>query len=306
MANDRIAYESALCTIGRFRCLPGDPDWRADNHTAAALFVFPTVPVEIERAGRDPVIADRNQIMFYNRRQPYRRRQLCDHGDEATWFAPNTDVLIEVMSAFEPSVQDRPEHPFRFVHGPGPAEAYALHRALCHGIETERVDPLEVEETCVALLEQAIASAFAFNGKRPRPRRPSTAAAHRDIVNAAQTLLATAPDHRWTLKELARQTYTSVYHFCRVFRGATDMSAYHYLTQLRLRMALDRLVDDDLEVSALAMELGFGSHSHFTDTFRGAFGLAPSRFRELARQRGAREMGRILEARGGGAHDPWS
>jgi AraC-like DNA-binding protein len=37
-----------------------------------------------------------------------------------------------------------------------------------------------------------------------------------------------------------------------------------------------RLPESRGNLTALALELGFASHSHFTDTFRRAFGVAPS------------------------------
>jgi AraC-like DNA-binding protein len=46
---------------------------------------------------------------------------------------------------------------------------------------------------------------------------------------------------------------------------------------------------DDL--TALALELGFSSHSHFTDAFRAEFGRAPSRIRRST----LRELSKNLE-----------
>jgi len=59
---------------------------------------------------------------------------------------------------------------------------------------------------------------------------------------------------------------------------------YRYQLRLRLARALDLLprVDD---LTALGLELGFSSHSHFTTAFRQLYGQSPSAFRTAARGR---------------------
>jgi AraC-like DNA-binding protein len=61
---------------------------------------------------------------------------------------------------------------------------------------------------------------------------------------------------------------------------------YRYQLRLRLARALDRLPDTD-DVAALALELGFASHSQFATRFRAAFGVPPSRWREALKNRKA-------------------
>jgi AraC-like DNA-binding protein len=57
--------------------------------------------------------------------------------------------------------------------------------------------------------------------------------------------------------------------------------------RLRLARALQLLergrADDD--ISALSMDLGFSSHSHFTATFRRAYGRTPVEFLRSIRRR---------------------
>src|SRR5919108_261399 len=65
----------------------------------------------------------------------------------------------------------------------------------------------------------------------------------------------------------------------RRFRSATGESISRYLLRLRLGLALDRLAAGDRDLGALADELGFANHSHFTARFRSTFGITPSAFR---------------------------
>ena len=72
----------------------------------------------------------------------------------------------------------------------------------------------------------------------------------------------------------------SVFHLERVFKSRTGFSLYAYRNQLRLRAALERLGDGDVDLIDIALDLGFSSHSHFTEAFRRNFGKTPSAVRD--------------------------
>jgi AraC-like DNA-binding protein len=65
--------------------------------------------------------------------------------------------------------------------------------------------------------------------------------------------------------------------------------------RLRLRASLERLAAGAVDLTALALELGFSSHSHFTDSFRKEFGCTPSAIRCDRTPRAIREMSKNLE-----------
>jgi AraC-like DNA-binding protein len=67
-----------------------------------------------------------------------------------------------------------------------------------------------------------------------------------------------------------------------VFRRIEGVPLHRYLTQLRLARALVELPHAS-DLTTLAIDLGFSSHSHFTAVFRRAFGCTPSRFRDSSR-----------------------
>ena len=70
---------------------------------------------------------------------------------------------------------------------------------------------------------------------------------------------------------------------------------HRYLTQLRLARALVEL-PHAADLTALALDLGFSSHSHFTARFRALFGLTPTDVRRGASTRGAAELRKIVTA----------
>jgi AraC-like DNA-binding protein len=62
------------------------------------------------------------------------------------------------------------------------------------------------------------------------------------------------------------------------------MPLYRYQLQLRLARAL-ALLGDYGDLTSLALELGFSSHSHFSATFKQVYGQTPSAFQRSARIR---------------------
>ena len=62
------------------------------------------------------------------------------------------------------------------------------------------------------------------------------------------------------------------------------MPLYRYQRRLRLARALDLISQYD-DLTALGLDLGFSSNSHFTAAFREVYGYTPSEFRSTALRR---------------------
>jgi AraC-like DNA-binding protein len=124
----------------------------------------------------------------------------------------------------------------------------------------------------------ALERARGFHGLRATGRE-TTRAAHREIVDQTKELLAARFRERLTMGEIAGSIGVSRFHLSRVFRSSTGFSLHGYRNQLRLRAALERIADPETRLPALASELGFSGHSHFTAAFRETFGVAPSELR---------------------------
>jgi AraC-like DNA-binding protein len=104
-----------------------------------------------------------------------------------------------------------------------------------------------------------------------------------------------------SLAELARAVGVSRSRLCRAFRRATGTTLHAYRDGLRLRAALEALLERD-DLTALALDLWYASHSHFGARFRRAFGMTPSE----ARRSGDRTTGRGVARTVGleGSRDP--
>lgn len=118
-----------------------------------------------------------------------------------------------------------------------------------------------------------------------------TLAPHPHTVLAAAVLrqMQRAPGSPHRLVAIGAQLGVSPYHVAHVFREQTGLSVHRYLLRLRLAIALDLLAGGATNLSALALDLGFSSHSHFSSVFRRNTGLSPTGVRAtfLARPAGA-------------------
>ena len=143
-------------------------------------------------------------------------------------------------------------------------------------------------------------------------RRRLPALGWRMGIIIAALLLVPAILYRFTitsLDDLARYAGSSPYRLCRIFRAHTGQSIRAYRSQLRLRAAFDRLLQG-ADITDLALELGFSSHSHFTAAFRSRFGTSPSRLRAEFAGEGddvtPRAVRPLCSARGGAVDWKWS
>ncbi len=117
----------------------------------------------------------------------------------------------------------------------------------------------------------------------------------RELTEEAKLVLANTFRDSLPLPDIATALAVSIFHLCRVFRKGTGLSLHGYRQQLRLRASLDEIGIPGTDLTELALDLGFSSHSHFTATFRRAFGFPPSYFRGKMNSRLVRELeGRLL------------
>jgi len=100
-----------------------------------------------------------------------------------------------------------------------------------------------------------------------------------EIVWRAEAVVARRFRERLTLGEIAAEVGASPFHLCRLFTQQRDFSLHAYQVQLRLRTALEYVVDTRKDLTELSFEVGFSSHSHFTSAFKRQFGVTPSALR---------------------------
>jgi AraC-like DNA-binding protein len=115
-------------------------------------------------------------------------------------------------------------------------------------------------------------------------------------VQRVKEAVATAPAIKWDVEKLARIALISPFHLCRAFRRMTGTSIYGYVLRERLASTLDAVLDGE-DLTTIALDAGFASHSHFTARFRGFFGCTPTALRCRARADKVTELRKIVTAR---------
>jgi AraC-like DNA-binding protein len=130
---------------------------------------------------------------------------------------------------------------------------------------------------------QLFASRFVevVSGRREKPMSASV----RDRRRAVETALwIDAHSHREIdLEQTAAQAGISPFHFLRLFSSVLGVTPHQYLVRSRLRHAARLLADDDISITDIAYDVGFGDLSNFVRTFHRAAGIPPLRFRQASR-----------------------
>jgi AraC-like DNA-binding protein len=154
-------------------------------------------------------------------------------------------------------------------------EMQAARARFCHWISTGAPrEGLEAEEALAALIRAA------FQPDIQRLRNPTAGTAR--VIRRAKQVLHDRLTDRLRLADISREVGVSPAYLTDLFTRTEGIPLHQYLTRLRLARALMELPHTD-DLTALALDLGFSSHSHFTFTFRREFGCTPSKFRERAR-----------------------
>ncbi|HET7814174.1 MAG TPA: AraC family transcriptional regulator, partial [Candidatus Baltobacteraceae bacterium] len=158
----------------------------------------------------------------------------------------------------------------------------AAQRRVHLAVHTLRTHPdtLACDEATMAILETL--------ARTPQPARKQSRE-----VDCLRERLAADPSDRANLQQLARDAGLSPFELARRFRAQTGSSIHQYRLRLRLSAALSRLRDGAGDITALALDLGFASHAHFSTAFRTAFGMTPRAAAGLAAKQAPRSTSRI-------------
>ena len=123
----------------------------------------------------------------------------------------------------------------------------------------------------------------AFRAENPAPEdRPSDSGLRLDSMLDFIDSRLTDP---LKVDELAARANVSRAHFIRRFRDVTGMSPHRYITLRRIEKARELLLGTRLGLVQIALDVGFGNQSHFTQVFHAITGRTPSQFRRAQNAR---------------------
>jgi AraC-like DNA-binding protein len=241
-----VVFESALLRWQEVVLVAPQPSWSETYQVEGPRLLLPLSRCLECRIGSDGFVCDPASALWLTPAQGYRLRQ--------PWVAQRSALLI-VDEDLGPSRRT-----------PLPLSVHLSMARWTQALATCAVSTLQMEEALVDLLRRLLPQG-------ERAERPHRA------VERAREYIAAEPQREDALSDIARAANCSAFHLTRRFRQQTGQSLHGFRTRLRMTMALDRLRQGERNLGALAADLGYVSHSHFTDVFRRTFGIVPSQMR---------------------------
>ena len=223
--------------------------------------------------GSDDVVGDANQALFITGGEEYRMSHPVKGGYAELIFTPADGVVAELAEARS-----------------GGLRAHALFRRRSRRLDVRlqifrtrflawatgaRVESLEAEELVLALLRSALAEEAPFEPPARSTRR---------LLLRTKIYLESQLAEPIRLADVASAVGASPAYLTHLFSQVEGVPLHRYLTQLRLARALAELPYTD-DLTALALDVGFSSHSHFSATFHRSFGMTPTQFRRTSHGR---------------------
>jgi AraC-like DNA-binding protein len=210
------------------------------------------------QVGRSVTWIDGSRLLFANPGESYVDRHVIPGtGHSSVILTPGDEALDELWRNTGPEFTGR-------------VRSCSLKVQMLAQLLRREENLLAAQELGVAILEEGV-------DDQHRPGSDD-----QRCVRRAKAALHDCADGRLSLSQIASDLGVSPIHLTQSFKRSEGMPLYRYQTMLRLGRALERLPERD-DITDLAFELGFSSHSHFTAAFKSALGTTPSQYRAQAR-----------------------
>lgn len=252
-----------FCTLGSPMTMP---------HAVLPLEAVEIVP----RDSGVPVVADATRAVLYRTGARYDRARISSLGDHCLWIAmrPRGSRLLSPATR-------------RFLLGPADAPAVRAVELSPRAVElTERMYAVLFARGAAADPARALRAArdlLAHVDARPQQVRDTPARTQAtDVALDVDRLTAVLRYDPWTVGEVASRVGVSTSYLSRCYRRATGTTVHRRIMTARMRAAAALLLNGRLDVTTIALQLGFSSHSHFTRAFRSWASQSPTSFRRAA------------------------
>lgn len=241
---------------------------------AATHLVFPYRGVYVRHLGRNDAVAEANQVVFFNQGEEYAVSHPVDGGDASLSIEIAEPLLQELVP--KDQLSGGAALAFRRQRLRIDPRTQVLVALLRHSLRKGVAETLEAEALTLTLARRALGERTAHAAGASHGRQK--------LVDRAKVVLSSDLTRRWTLAEIADEVGVSPVYLTQVFQQVEAVPLYRYQLRLRLARALDLLGQYD-DLTMLGLDLGFSSHSHFTASFRQAYGRTPAEFQRSAHLR---------------------
>jgi AraC-like DNA-binding protein len=288
-----MLVDTPLASLSMVRCRECRGRGLEEQQEGRHTIVLPVEGLFVKEVEGRKVVGSPAQVLFFPSGEIYRVSHPADGGDACLTLGFETESLLDGWSAVDPGVRDHPDQPFGQADlAADPHEVLEAQR-LRHGLERSEVTVLEAEERILGLLASLARRSRGRCQKDPDSRARRMRRERSEIL---RYLLARDLSANPSLASLARVVGCSAFHLARGFKAETGQPIHRHLMRLRLLSSLERLPEWKRSLGALAQDLGFASHAHFTAAFHAAFGLSPAAFRDSVAKSKSRDFSKNLKA----------
>lgn len=283
-----MLYTNGQMWIQTFECSGQDTPHGAEEHSRTFDIVLPRHGLYVYKLGRRELVANANHACLIDPHMEYRVTHPIGGHDASTVVSLNARLFHTLLGDIDGSLSNAYDEclsfPVRQVNTS--ARSTFLHHQIAGTSTAKHGDPLAVEETALNLCREVAHLAYAKSQQRVKAVRPTSRSFYLERTNIVKIYLARHYARAVSVGELAKVAALSPFHLSRVFADVAGMPIHRYLTRLRLNQTLERLRDGDDNLTQIALDAGFSSHSHYTSAAHAEFGMTPSRMRaELRRGR---------------------
>jgi len=244
---------------------------RGDEKCSRATQIsFPYRGAHVQQIGANQYVADPNHMVIIEKNEPYRLSYLTLGEHAMLTIAINPEALSSVLpSGCSDSLAQLGGGRWGLRTDP---HTQLMAAQLRLRLIRRSIGKLEGEVATLHLVRRALKQSIAGVGPASKGRPAELAA-------QVKMHLAADPWRRWRLAEMAEQVCVTPEYLTDIFHRVEGTPFYRYHLRLRLAFALIMLTNCD-DLTTLAIELGFNSHSHFSSAFKKMFGQTPSAFKK--------------------------
>lgn len=100
-----------------------------------------------------------------------------------------------------------------------------------------------------------------------------------DVIHQAKHYILKHIQENIYVEEIADEVHLNAQYLMRLFRKETGFSILEYITEERIKLAKELLIQTDYPINRVADNVGYGNYSYFTKIFKKNVGQAPAAFR---------------------------
>lgn len=82
------------------------------------------------------------------------------------------------------------------------------------------------------------------------------------------------------VEQIAEQFYITKHHLCRLFKKKLGISLISYVNAIKIRKACSLIKNGNTNLTQVALDCGFNSHSYFCKVFKSEKGMSPTKYKK--------------------------